>query len=455
MNISKKIILIIVLTMIFMGILIGLSQHYLRETVTDMRLLILITTGIVLIPVIGAGFILSRMITKPIKSLHYAVETIVRGQLDSEIGVISQKCWEIGHAGKECNKECPAYGVETIACWYIGGTRCNEKIQGSYGEKIADCKKCLVYKKYVGDEFQQLVAALKVMTVALKQSRRNLEKKITLATEDLTKANEELTKKSAELETVNKELEAVNQELDSFTYTASHDLKEPLRGIETFSQFLLEDYANKIDDTGKDYLKRLSAGTARMRNLIDDLLTLSRISRIKNPYTSVDSGKLVEDVIKRLKMVIEEKKVKIEVDDELPFIYCDEVKIREVFYNIVSNAIKYNDKPEPVIKIGAVDARSNSPEVAFTVKDNGIGIKKEHIDTIFQMFRRLHGPGEYGGGTGAGLAIVKKIINDHQGRIEVESEPGKGTVFSFTLPKKAESKLPRASARGIRNEGAI
>lgn len=246
-----------------------------------------------------------------------------------------------------------------------------------------------------------------------------------------------------------KELEAMNEELDSFTYTASHDLKEPLRGIETFSQFLLEDYQDKLDDRGKDYLNRISDSVIRMKNLIEDLLALSRISRIKNPYTLVDSGELVEDVIQRLKFVIEEKNVKIEIDDELPFLLCDEVKMKEVFYNLTSNAIKYNDKPGPVIEIGTrketVRGSSDSPippladSICFFVRDNGIGIKKEHFDLIFQIFRRLHGHKDYGGGTGAGLAIVKKIIDEHQGKIWVESQEGKGTTFFFAIPKKCDS----------------
>lgn len=227
------------------------------------------------------------------------------------------------------------------------------------------------------------------------------------------------------------ELKAVNKELDSFVYTASHDLKEPLRGMETFSKFVLDDYSAQLDDTGKDYLKRISADAQRMRNLIDDLLSLSMITRIKNPYKSVDAGQLVKEAVKRLAPIIEEKNVQIRVDDELPFIFCDEVKVKEVFYNLILNAIKYSDNKEPVVEVGIKDE-------TFFVKDNGIGIKKEHFDLIFQLFKRLHGRGEYGGGTGAGLAIVKKIIEEHRGKIWVESEEGKGSTFFFSIPKKLQ-----------------
>jgi signal transduction histidine kinase len=228
------------------------------------------------------------------------------------------------------------------------------------------------------------------------------------------------------------DLKAVNQELESFTYTASHDLKEPLRSLETFSQFLLEDYADKLDDEGKDYLKRIGAGAARMRNLIDDLLALSRISRIKNPYESVDSGQLVKDAVKRLKASLEEKGTKISVDDELPHIHCDATKMKEVFYNLIANAMKYNDKPDPSIEIGINDQK------AFFVKDNGKGVAEEHRDMIFKPFKRGPGAKESSGGSGVGLALVKKIVEEHGGRIWVESEPGKGSTFFFTIPPHKE-----------------
>ena len=225
------------------------------------------------------------------------------------------------------------------------------------------------------------------------------------------------------------ELRAVNQELESFTYTASHDLKEPLRSLETFSQFLIEDYADKLDDEGKDYLKRIAAGAARLRNLIDDLLALSRVSRIQNPHESVDSAELVKDALKRLKALLEEKKVKVTVDDELPHITCDNTKMKEVFYNLITNAMKYNDKPDPSIEIGTKDKET------FFVKDNGKGIEAEYMDVIFKPFKRGPRAQELSAGTGVGLALVKKIVQEHGGKVWVESEVGKGATFLFTLPQ--------------------
>lgn len=231
---------------------------------------------------------------------------------------------------------------------------------------------------------------------------------------------------------VEEELKEVNQELESFTHTASHDLKEPLRSLETFSQFLLDDYADNLDDEGKDYLKRIGAGAARMRNLIDDLLALSRISRIKNPYESVDSGELVKDVLKRLKASLEEANVKVTVDDELPHIHCDATKMKEVFYNLITNAMKYNDKPDPSIEIGTKE------KTTFFVKDNGKGIAEENRDVIFEPFKRGPDAKESGEGTGVGLALVKKIVEEHGGRVWIESEVGKGSSFFFTIPPHKE-----------------
>lgn len=261
---------------------------------------------------------------------------------------------------------------------------------------------------------------------------KKMEKEFTTA---LTAAE----KSKKEMQEQKEMFEAINNELDSFTYTVSHDLKEPLRGIETFSKFILEDYSSKLDEEGKNYLKRISAGVGRMRSLIDDLLAFSRISRVRNPYESVDANKLVKDIIKRLRPIIEEKKVKLEIDEELPFIYCDSTKIKEVFHNLISNAIKYNNKPEPIIEVGIVEKDKETKESTFYVKDNGIGIKKEHFDIIFQIFKRLHSRDEYGSGTGIGLAIVKKIIDEHKGKLWVESEEGKGTTFYFTVPKRVKN----------------
>lgn len=237
---------------------------------------------------------------------------------------------------------------------------------------------------------------------------------------------EELVKQRTE------ELEMVNKELDEFTSLAAHDLKEPLRNTQIFARFLMEDYSSKLDNTGKDYLKRIVVDGERFVKLIDDLLALSKISRVKNPYTWIDFRELIGNAINRLESVIKEKKVEITLPEKFPSIFCDAIKIKEVFYNLISNAIKYNNKEKPKINI---EVEENQKDIKFSVKDNGIGIKKEHFEVIFQPFKRLHQKDEHLG-TGIGMTIVKRIIEEHSGQIWVESEEENGTTFFFTFPKK-------------------
>ncbi|MFH1897284.1 MAG: ATP-binding protein [Candidatus Desantisbacteria bacterium] len=358
------------------AVLIGVSLKDLHLRISNMlRISLPITIGLIIIGIIFA-FLFSRRITNPILSLTETAHAISNGDL----------------------------------------------------EKRVDVK--------TNDEIGELAASFNHMTINLKKAMDELELEKKSLEQRVNERTQELGDVNVKLKTRAEELEAVNKELDSFTYSASHDLKEPLRGIQSFSQFILEDYADKLDDTGKDYLKRLSNSAIRMKSLIDDLLSLSRISRIKNPYTSVDSGKLVRETIKGLRSIIEEKGAKIEIDDELPRVFCDEIKIQSVFHNLISNAIKYNDKKSPKIEIGVEGQKEDG--VVFFVKDNGIGIKEEHFDNIFGIFKRLHGKDEYGGGTGAGLAIVKRVINDHGGKTWVKSTFGEGSVFYFSLPRKGK-----------------
>ena len=143
-------------------------------------------------------------------------------------------------------------------------------------------------------------------------------------------------------------------------------------------------------------------------------------------------GGLVDEALKDLAHVVEEKKARIAIKGNMPVLICDPVKLRQAFFNLIDNALKYNDNPAPEIEIGA---EQNASEVKFFVRDNGIGIEPRNFEQIFKIFKRLHLRDEYGGGTGAGLAIVKKIIEEHHGRIWVESEKGKGAVFYFTVSK--------------------
>lgn len=242
------------------------------------------------------------------------------------------------------------------------------------------------------------------------------------------------------------ELARSNRELDDFAYIASHDLKEPLRGIHNYSTFLLEDYGDRLDDEGKAKLETLTRLTQRMEDLIDDLLMIARVGRTKLGIKRTNLNDLVSVVVDSLQTFLEESGVEIRIPRSLPTMRCDETLIGQVFQNLITNAAKYNDKSERWIEIGyrnndrAHDSRGtgqpnlkNDDEIPLYVRDNGMGIPEKHLDSIFRMFKRLHGRAKYGGGTGAGMTIVKKIVERHGGQIWVESEVGKGTTFYFTL----------------------
>jgi signal transduction histidine kinase len=242
---------------------------------------------------------------------------------------------------------------------------------------------------------------------------------------------ERVQERTRELQQRNEELDQSNRELDDFAYIASHDLKEPLRGIHNFSSFLLEDYGGKLDDEGRSKLETLMRLTRRMETLIDSLLQYSRLGRVDLAIDRVDLNEIVAEILDSLAISLREEKVDVRVPRPLPVVRADRVRVGEIFYNLIVNAMKYNDKAEKWIEVGWRES-PGGPAV-FYVRDNGIGIPEKHQDAVFRIFKRLHGRDKYGGGTGAGLTIVKKIVERHHGRIWVESSAGEGTAFYFTL----------------------
>ncbi|MCG3176754.1 MAG: Adaptive-response sensory-kinase SasA [Candidatus Omnitrophica bacterium] len=236
------------------------------------------------------------------------------------------------------------------------------------------------------------------------------------------------------LEEQRQDLERVNLELDSFVYTASHDLRAPLRAIGSFADFLEQDHGPKLDAQGRDYLSEIKKGVRRMAALIDDLLTLSRLSRIHNPYENVEMTSLAKEVLDRLGFDIDSSGVEVVVHDPLPTIRCDRIKMGELLINLIGNAVKYSSKlsgRRGRVEIGYLD---RDAEHVLYVRDNGIGIEPKYHEQIFGMFKRLHTQEEYEG-TGAGLSIVKRIVEEHRGRVWLESSPGKGSTFFFSIPK--------------------
>lgn len=257
-----------------------------------------------------------------------------------------------------------------------------------------------------------------------------------------------IVERAAELERLNLELARSNIELDSFAHIASHDLKEPLRGIHNYASYLLEDYAAVVGTDGREKLETLVRLSERMDALIESLLQLSRVGHAGFTGAPTDLRRLIDEVAEMYAPRMQEEHGHISLVSPLPTVFGDEVGLREVFGNLISNAMKYRDGP-PRIEIG-VDPLATPPDdsrktraaptasgrdfVTVFVRDFGIGIRDKHLGSVFQMFKRLHAADRYGGGTGAGLAIARKIIERHGGQMWAESTYGTGTTFYFMLP---------------------
>lgn len=233
----------------------------------------------------------------------------------------------------------------------------------------------------------------------------------------------------------NEELEkyiVANLQLENFAYFASHDLQTPLRSIISFTQLLNRSLRGKISDAEQEYMDFIIASGKNMRNLVNDLLSYSRVNTTGINLEEVDVSGLVNQLCIELTTIIEEKSAKIELDNLPTKIWADSTKLRQVFQNLVTNAVKFsNEENIPIIKISCQEEKKHW---LFSVADNGIGIHPDFQERIFLLFKRLHSNSEYEG-TGIGLAMVKKIVEQHEGKIWLESEPEKGATFYFTVKK--------------------
>lgn len=247
-----------------------------------------------------------------------------------------------------------------------------------------------------------------------------------LASQRLQQHMELLREANVRLESKGNELEKMNHELEEFTYLASHDLKEPIRGIGAYCEILLEDYHAELDDEGRERLETLVRLCARLERLVEDLLRYTRVGFCRPEHEEVALDEVLNDVLGTLQPSIERRRARIRTT-HLPKVVCDPTLVGEVFRNLIVNAMKFNRR-QPEVRIGYLDR----PQPVLFVRDNGIGISSEHHKAIFEMFRRLHARQHYEG-TGAGLSIVRKIIDGHGGQIWLESQPGSGTTFYFTL----------------------
>ncbi len=249
-----------------------------------------------------------------------------------------------------------------------------------------------------------------------------------------TRARDELTLYSEQLEQHSDALERANAELTEFTYAASHDLSEPLRTISGFVQLLADRYRGRLDAEADEFIDFVVDGAERMRHLIDDLLLYSRVGSRPLDLVEVDCIGILARVQLDLGGTISEADASIEVG-ALPRVTADPDQLERLFANLISNAIKFRGPDEPRVR---VFADRDGPAWRFSVDDNGIGIEPRHAERIFNVFQRLHAPGDYAG-TGIGLSICKRIVQRHGGRIWVEEANGGGTSFRFTIPASKET----------------
>ena len=252
----------------------------------------------------------------------------------------------------------------------------------------------------------------------------NINKLLNIEIDDHEKAEIKLDK-------LIKKLKVSNEDLEQFAYVSSHDLREPLRMITSFLQLLQKRYADNLDEDANDFINYAVEGAKRMDLMINDLLEYSRIGSTERKFEYIQSEKILETVLINLKPSIEDTNTVI-TNDPLPLIYANEPQMIQLFQNLIGNAIKYRGVEVPNIHISAENVNN---EYIFSVKDNGIGIDQKHLERIFNIFQRLHTREEYEG-TGIGLTISQKILQQHRGEIWAESELGKGTTFYFTLPNQ-------------------
>lgn len=258
-----------------------------------------------------------------------------------------------------------------------------------------------------------------------------LEEKLKKAEEKIVILENMMEERSRALYNTNRDLQRANTELEHFVYMASHDLQEPLRNIAGFSDLLVTRYKDKLDEDGGQFLAFIIDGVRRMETLINDLLAYMKVGRDHQAFCLTDSTIVLMKTLSYLDAAIGNAHAIITYD-ALPSVMGDLTQLETLFQNLISNAIKYRKGISPRIHVGVTEA---TDEWVFFVKDDGIGLDLQYKDKIFEVFRRLHPLGKYPG-TGIGLAICKKIVDLHGGRIWVQSVPGQGATFYFTIPKR-------------------
>jgi PAS domain S-box-containing protein len=279
------------------------------------------------------------------------------------------------------------------------------------------------------------ITELKAAEEKLKKAHDELELRVHERTAELARTNEELALEIAERKRAENELAiraralaSSNAELEQFAYVASHDLQEPLRMVTSFTQLMVNRYRGNLDADADEFIEYIADGAKRMSRLINDLLEYSRVGTRGRPLLPTDCGAVFQLACKNLRVAIEETDATV-TSDPLPIVLGDETQLLQLFQNLIGNALKFHGEEPPRIHLGV---EPQDGKWLFRVSDNGIGIEPQYAERIFTIFQRLHSRDEYPG-TGIGLAVCKKIVERHGGRIWVESGPGAGATFCFLL----------------------
>lgn len=290
----------------------------------------------------------------------------------------------------------------------------------------------------------------------LQNAHDELERRVEDRTAELSTANQLLKLEITErergeraLKVYAEKLEFSNRELQDFAFIASHDMQEPLRKIQTFTQLIKEQHAGTLDSTGLDFFERITKSAKRMSEMIQGLLQFCRVGSSSNLFVTTDLSLLIREVITDIEVLIAESGARVEVGD-LPTIEADPILMRQLFQNIIINSLKFRGEDRPVIKIyvkpaAAVREGNGHQEVKayrICIEDNGIGFDEKYLDRIFTLFQRLQGRSAYEG-TGIGLAVCRRIVDRHEGHITARSSPGHGATFMVTLPEKQLNNEPK------------
>ncbi len=362
------------------GVLAEIDASEAFAPVARLRTALLLFAGLSAASAMGMSYFIARRISQPIHELHVGAERIGAGELNNRLDIRT------------------------------------------------------------GDEIEQLAHEFNRMAARLSESRASLERKVAERTADLTREIAERKQAEEELERLNAELNRSNRDLQDFTYTVSHDLQEPLRKIHAFGQFLVEDCGDHVPEEGREHLRHIQDAAVRMKDLIRHLLTLARVGTRGGEIEPAAAGQVIQEVLQDMSEQVRECGAAVSLPDRLPTVLADAVQLGQVFQNLIANALKFRSPDRrPEVAIGA---RVEGDQAVFSVTDNGIGIEERFLERIFGVFQRLHLREEYEG-AGVGLALCKKIVLRHGGRIWAESELGKGSTFHFilrTVPQPEEKK---------------